>query len=76
MAVLRVADRAAVKVALERWEAAAADLTSLSMDALSHKDLLAVADRMEAVTRRVGDVEHRVVGRLADEAAPAKDERH
>lgn len=70
MAVLRVADRAAVKVALERWEAAAADLTSLSMDALSHKDLLAVADRMEAVTRRVGDVEHRVVGRLADEAAP------
>jgi hypothetical protein len=70
MGVERVADRATVKAALEAFEASAEALAGLSLDALSHIDLLAVLDRVEAVKRRVAMIEYRMVGRLAAEAAP------
>ena len=66
----RLVDRSTVKSALERFEAAAQQLASLSLDALSPTDLLAVADRLEAAQRRVAMVEHRLVGRLDAECAP------
>jgi hypothetical protein len=72
METARLADRGTVKSALERLEGAADGLASLSLDALSHTDLLAVADRLEALTRRKAVVEHRLVGRLAAECAPAE----
>ncbi|MBI3213089.1 MAG: DUF222 domain-containing protein, partial [Mycobacterium sp.] len=65
-----VADRATVKAALERFEAAAAEFAALSLDALSPVDLLAVADRREALRRAQGAVDHRIVGRLAAECDP------
>lgn len=72
METARLADRGTVKSALERLEGAVDGLASLSLDALSHTDLLAVADRLEALTRRKAVVEHRLVGRLAAECAPAE----
>jgi len=70
MGMGRLVDRSTVKSALERFEAAAQQLASLSLDALSPTDLLAVADRLEAAKRRVAMVEHRLVGRLDAECAP------
>lgn len=64
------ADRATVKAGLERAESAVDDLCALGLDALSHTDLLAIADRLEALTRRKAMLEHRIVGRLAAECAP------
>jgi len=66
----RAANRAEVKLALERAEAASDELCGLSLDALSHKDLLAVAERIEALTRRKTMLEHRIVARLDAECAP------
>jgi hypothetical protein len=65
-----VADRATVKAALERVEAAVDSLCALSLDALSPSDLLAVADRLQAVTRRSAVIDHQIVGRLVAECAP------
>ena len=65
-----VADRAAVKAALERYEAAAAAFAALSLDALTPVDLLAVADRREATRRAQAAVDHRIVARLAGECDP------
>ena len=65
-----VAGRATVKAALERFEAAAAAFAALSLDALSPIDLLAVADRREAMRRAQAAVDHRIVGRLAGECDP------
>jgi Domain of unknown function (DUF222)/HNH endonuclease len=66
----QVVDRLTVKSALERFEAAAEQFASLSLEALSHTDLLAVADRLEALKRQQARVEHQLVGRLATECAP------
>jgi Domain of unknown function (DUF222) len=63
--MVRVADRATVKASLEGVETAVDRLCSLSLDALSETDLLAVADRLEAVARRSAAIDHRIVARLA-----------
>jgi Domain of unknown function (DUF222) len=70
MRVGQIADRPTVKTALERFEGAVDGLVALSLDALSHTDLLAVADRLEAAKRRLAGTEHQLVGRLAAECAP------
>ena len=63
LGVGQVVDRLMVKSALERFEAAAQQFASLSLEALSHTDLLAVADRLEAVKRQQARVEHQLVSR-------------
>ena len=68
--MMAVADRATVAARLECFEAAAATLAELPLDALSHGDLLAVLDRIEAAKRGLAAIEHRAVGRLGAECAP------
>ena len=70
MAAGQVVDRLTVKTALERFESAAQQFASLPLDALSPTDLLAVADRLEALNRQQAMVGHHIVGRLAAECAP------
>ena len=47
----RLADRGTVAAALGRLEAAASDFDALNLDALTEADVLAVAERLEAMTR-------------------------
>ena len=65
-----LADRAAIKRALELHEAASAAFAALPLDALTPTDLLAVADRREAMRRAQAAVDHRLYGRLANECDP------
>ncbi|ORA74166.1 hypothetical protein BST26_00455 [Mycolicibacterium insubricum] len=61
----RLADRGTVAAALGRLEAAASDFDALNLDALTEADVLAVAERLEAMTRSHAVTDHRVMGRLA-----------
>jgi uncharacterized protein DUF222 len=70
MGMAALADRATYKGALECYENAASVLTTLSVDALSLVDMLAVLDRLEAILRMLAVVDHRLVGRLAGECDP------
>jgi hypothetical protein len=72
MGAVQVADRATVRTALETFESAAARFASLPLDALSHTDLLAVLDRLEALRRRQSDLDHRIVARLDAECPPVQ----
>jgi Domain of unknown function (DUF222) len=63
-------DREAIVVALDALDAAFDDVAAMSLDALTHPELLNVLDRVEVLTRRLPVVGHRVLSRLAAEANP------
>ena len=56
--------------ALDRFDAAQAELAALSFDALSTADVLTAKDRLETVYRRQGAVDHRLTHQLTCQASP------
>src|ERR1700748_3295805 len=57
-------DPAAVFAAVDRFDAAQAELAALSFDALDAPQALAVKDRLETVARRQSAVDHRLSRQL------------
>ena len=57
-------DREAITAALDRFDAAQAEVAALSFDALTAPEVLTVKDRLETVTRRQAAVDHRLTHRL------------
>ena len=64
-------DREVITAALDRFEAAQAEVASLSFDALSAPEALNVKDRLERVYRRQGAVDHRLTHHLTLKPAPS-----
>ena len=54
----------------DEWEAANAKVAGLSLDALTHAELLQLTHRREVVVRSLPTVDHRIINRLAAEADP------
>jgi hypothetical protein len=54
------ADREAITAALDRFEAAQAEVAALSFDALTAPEALTAKDRLETVYRRQAAVDHRL----------------
>ena len=67
-----VSDREAITAVLDRFEAAQAELASLSFDALTAPEVLTVKDRLETVARRQGVVDHRLTQQLTSQASPVE----
>jgi hypothetical protein len=63
-------DREAITAALDRFEAAQAEVAALSFDALSAPEVLNVKDRLETVYRRQTAVDHRLSHQLTSQASP------
>ena len=63
-------DREAIAAALDRFEAAQAEVASLSFQALSAPEVLDVKDRLETVYRRQTAVDHRLSHQLTSQASP------
>jgi hypothetical protein len=72
MSVGAVPDPAAVMAAVDRFDAAQAELAALSFDALSGPQALAVKDRLETVARRQGAVDHRLTSHMVSQTSPAQ----
>lgn len=66
-----VSDRAAVAAAFDALDTAIDALLDLSFDAVSDREKVKLAVRLERSMRRVPTVEHRLVNALATEADPA-----
>jgi Domain of unknown function (DUF222) len=64
-----VSDREAITAALDRFEAAQAELAALSFDALTAPETLAVKDRLAKIERRQGAVDHRLTCQLTSQAS-------
>jgi hypothetical protein len=54
----------------DEWEAVNEKVAALSLDALTHTELLALQHRREVVARRHPVVDHQIINRLAAEADP------
>jgi Domain of unknown function (DUF222) len=54
----------------DEWEAANARVAGLSLDALTHTDLLELQHRREVVVRSMPAVDHQIINRLAAETDP------
>jgi hypothetical protein len=67
-----VPDRGAITAALDRFDAAQAELAALSFDALAPSEVLAVKDRLETVNRRQAAVDHRLTHQLTAQASPVE----
>jgi hypothetical protein len=65
-----VSDREAITAALDRFEAAQAEVAALSFDALTAPEALSVKDRLETVNRRQAAVDHRLTHQLTTHASP------
>jgi Domain of unknown function (DUF222) len=65
-----VSDREEILVTYAEWEAVNAKVAELSLDALTHTELLDLQHRREVVTRSLPAVDHQIINRLADEADP------
>ena len=65
-----MADREAILAAFDEWEAADDKLAALSLEALTHPELVALMDRRERGYRRQRRVDHVIITRLAAEASP------
>ena len=65
-----VSDPEAVLAAVDRFDAAQAELAALSFDALSAPQALAVKDRLETVGRRQAAVDHRLTRQMVSQASP------
>ncbi len=63
-------DRETVMAVYDEWEAANARVAGLSLDALTHTDLLELQHRREVVVRSMPAVDHQIINRLAAEADP------
>jgi hypothetical protein len=63
-------DHDAVLAAYDEWEAVNEKVAALSLDALTHAELLALLNRREVVARRHPTVDHQIINRLAAEADP------
>ena len=63
-------DRNAVLAAYDEWEAINEKVAALSLDALTHTELLALLNRREVMARRHAAGEHQLISRLAAEADP------
>ena len=61
-----------MSAALDQWDAALHTLSSVPLDALSHRQLFEVLDRIQTNTARTPAVERRCLTRLAAEANPIK----
>jgi hypothetical protein len=59
-----------VMAVYDDWEAANAKVAALSLEALSHTELLDIQDRREVVLRSLPAVDHQIINRLAAEADP------
>jgi hypothetical protein len=70
MSLGAVSDPAAVIAAVDRLDAAHAEVAALSFDALSGSQALAIKDRLETVARRQGAVDHRLTQQLVSQANP------
>jgi hypothetical protein len=62
----------AVMAAVERFDAAQAELAALSFDALTGPQALTVKDRLEVVARRQAAVDHRLTSHLQAQTSPAE----
>jgi hypothetical protein len=67
-----VHDDEAINAALDTLDAAFDTVADMPMDALTHRQVLTVMDRMERLTRRMPIVGHRLIARLAAEASPVE----
>jgi hypothetical protein len=67
-----IGDPAAIVAAVDRFDAAQADLAALSFDVLDGAQTLAVKDRLETVARRQCAVDHRLTAQLVTQTSPAQ----
>ncbi len=65
-----VSDREEILATYAEWEAVSAKVAALSLDALTHTELLELQHRREMVARSVPAVDHQIINRLAAEADP------
>ena len=65
-----VSDREEILATYAEWESANAKVAELSLDALTHTELLELQHRREVVARSVPAVDHQIINRLASEADP------
>jgi hypothetical protein len=70
--VSAVSDPAEVMAAVDRFDAAQAELAALSFHALSGEQALAVKDRLETVARRQGAIDHRLTSQMVSQTSPAQ----
>jgi hypothetical protein len=70
MSTSSASDRETVMAVYDEWEAVNAKVASLSLDALTHPELLALQHRREVVARSMPAVDHQIINRLAAEADP------
>jgi hypothetical protein len=61
-----------ITAALDRFEAAQAELAALSFDALTGPEVLTAKDRLETVERRQAAVDHRLTKQLTSQASPVE----
>ena len=62
----------AITVALDRFEAAQAEVAALSFDVLTAPQALSVKDRLETVSRRQAAVDHRLTQHLTRQGSPVE----
>ena len=67
-----VPDREAITAALDRFDAAQAELAALSFDALTGPEVLNVKDRLQTVERRQAALDHRLTKQLTCQASPVE----
>jgi hypothetical protein len=65
-----VSDREEILATYAEWESANAKVAKLSLDVLTHTELLELQHRREVVARSVPAVDHQIINRLAGEADP------
>src|SRR5258705_1435640 len=63
-------DREEILAAYAEWESANAKVAALSLDVLTHTELLELQHRREVVARSVPAVDHQIINRMAIEADP------
>jgi hypothetical protein len=63
-------DREEILATYAEWEAANAKVAALSLDVLTHTDLLDLQHRREVVARSLPAVDHEIINRLVAEADP------
>jgi hypothetical protein len=67
-----VADREEILAALDTLDAAFDTVAGMSMDTLTHREVLTVQHRIECLARRMPTLGHRLIARLAAEASPVE----
>ena len=67
-----MSDREAITAALDRFDAAQAEVAALSFEALTAPEVLNVKDRLETASRRQAAVDHRLTQQLTSQASPVE----